>query len=103
MLGLDDRTLATAPGKFAQERVQAPQLSLLSAAPPEKFGSKGRIRIRNPPGRRSPPRGSRNLSKPTILPAAVLPAVLLSSFGAGGPRAFVTLSRRLHICMTRKI
>ena len=38
---------------------------------------------------------------PTILPAGP-PAVLLSDFGAGGPRAFVTLSRKLRICMSRK-
>ena len=38
------------------------------------------------------PWGPARRGAPTILPA-VLPAVLLSSFGAGGPRAFVTLSR----------
>ena len=47
------------------------------------------------------PWGPARRGAPTILPA-VLPAVLLSSFGAGGPRAFVTLSRKLRICMPRK-
>ena len=47
------------------------------------------------------PWGPARRGAPTILPA-VLPAVLLSNFGAGGPRAFVTLSRKLHICMSRK-
>ena len=47
------------------------------------------------------PWGPARRGAPTILPA-VQPAVLLSSFGAGGPRAFVTLSRKLHICMPRK-
>ena len=47
------------------------------------------------------PWGPARRGAPTILPA-VQPAVLLSSFGAGGPRAFVTLSRKLRICMSRK-
>ena len=47
------------------------------------------------------PWGPARRGAPTILPA-VQPAVLLSGFGAGGPRAFVTLSRKLHICMSRK-
>ena len=47
------------------------------------------------------PWGPARRGAPTILPA-VQPAVLLRSFGAGGPRAFVTLSRKLRICISRK-